>query len=110
MEDINNPILNDFYIYFYIEYILNYELENWNYYLQKKHFTNNSCEGYNSKLLRLFDYKNLHFGKLFKLFLMNYNTLQQDIMILLQKIVILPQILFLIYIEFTIYAIVMLFL
>ena len=23
----------------------------------KKHFTNNSCEGYNSKLLRLFDYK-----------------------------------------------------
>ena len=24
---------------------------------KKKHFINNSCEGYNSKLLRLFDYK-----------------------------------------------------
>ena len=57
VEDINDPILNDFYIYFEKEYILNYDADNWNYYLQKKHFTNNSCEGYNSKLLRLFDYK-----------------------------------------------------
>ena len=38
-------------------YILNYGMGNWNCYLQKKHFTNNSYEGYNSKLLRLFDYK-----------------------------------------------------
>jgi len=29
----------------------------WNYYLQKKHFTNNACEGYNSLLLKLTDYK-----------------------------------------------------
>ena len=54
------PILNDdFYNYFEKEYVLNYDAENWNYYLKKKHFTNNSCEGY--KLLRLFDYKKLSF-------------------------------------------------
>ena len=35
MEDINDPILNDFYIYFEKEYILNYDVDNWNYYLQK---------------------------------------------------------------------------
>ena len=57
VKGINDPILNEFYIYFEKEYILNYEVDNWNYYLQKKHFTNNSCEIYNSKLLRLFDYK-----------------------------------------------------
>ena len=57
VEDINDPILNYFYIYFEKEYILNYEVDNWNYYLQKKYFTNNSCEGNNSILLRLFDYK-----------------------------------------------------
>ena len=45
VEDINDPILNDFYIYFEKEYILNYKVDNCNYYLQKKHFTNNSCEG-----------------------------------------------------------------
>ena len=35
VEDINDPILNDFYIYFEKEYILNYDVDNWNYYLQK---------------------------------------------------------------------------
>ena len=42
MEDINASNLNYFYIYFEKEYILNYDEDNWNYYLQKKHFTNNS--------------------------------------------------------------------
>ena len=35
VEDINDPILNDFYIYPEKEYILNYDVDNWNYYLQK---------------------------------------------------------------------------
>lgn len=45
------------FINFESEYIFNFDSEKWNYYLQKRHLTNNACEGYNSKLLRLTDYK-----------------------------------------------------
>ena len=57
VEDLNEPLLNNFYIYFEKEYILNFTYEKWNYFLKTKHLTNNACEGYNSKLLRLADYK-----------------------------------------------------
>jgi len=57
VDDIDEAALTDFYKYFEKEYILNYDTNMWNYYLQKKHFTNNACEGYNSLLLKLTDYK-----------------------------------------------------
>ena len=57
VDDIVDSTLKDFYNYFEKEYILNYDTNMWNYYLQKKHFTNNACEGYNSRLLKLTDYK-----------------------------------------------------
>ena len=57
VDDIDDDALTDFYNYFEKEYILNYDANMWNYYLQKKHFTNNACEGYNSRLLKLTDYK-----------------------------------------------------
>ena len=57
VDDIDDDALTDFYKYFEKEYILNYDTKMWNYYLQKKHFTNNACEGYNSRLLKLTDYK-----------------------------------------------------
>ena len=44
-------------------------MDSWNYYLQKKHCTNNSCEGYNSKLLRLFDYKKPSFWQIIQIIL-----------------------------------------
>ena len=42
VDDIDDEALTDFYNYFEKEYILNYDVNNWNYYLQQKHFTNNS--------------------------------------------------------------------
>jgi hypothetical protein len=57
VDDLNDPLLNDFYKYFESEYIFTFDSEKWNYYLQKRHLTNNASEGYNSKLLRLSDYK-----------------------------------------------------
>lgn len=43
VNDLDEPLLNDFYKYSEKEYICNFESENWNYYLIKKHLTNNSC-------------------------------------------------------------------
>lgn len=44
-HDIDVSTLKEFYDYFEKEYILNYDTNMWNYYLQSKHFTNNACEG-----------------------------------------------------------------
>ena len=63
----DNDNFNNFLKYFETEYIKRYGINNWNYYENYRHMTNNACEAYNSKLNRLFDKKPTFYKLIYEL-------------------------------------------
>ena len=57
----------EFLDYFEEQYMIKWNINNWNYYHDQTHCTNNSCESYNYKLNRMFNYKPSFFKLLYEL-------------------------------------------
>ena len=62
-----NENFNNFLEYYEKEFIKLHKIENWNYYQDYRHITNNACEAYNSKLNKLFDKKPTYFKLIYEL-------------------------------------------
>ena len=62
-----NENFNNFLEYYEKEFIKLHKIENWNYYQDYHHITNNECEAYNSKLNKLFDKKPTYFKLIYEL-------------------------------------------
>lgn len=60
-KSLNIPLVNQFYDYFKNEYINLLDYNSWNYYKERKHFTNNCCEAYHNKLNKIIGMKKPHF-------------------------------------------------
>ena len=57
----------EFLDYFEEQYMIKWNINNWNYYHDQTHCTNNSCESYNCKLNRMFNCKPSFFKLLYEL-------------------------------------------
>ena len=66
-EKSTNENFDKFLKYFEENYIKIYQINNWNYYNDYRHVTNNACESYNAKINNFFQKKPTYFKQLYEL-------------------------------------------